>query len=396
MSNQSLKECVTAFGRYNLQRIPDNDKNLQAWNSADLYLLQHLSEIVEELSIDLYQSNILIMNDAFGVLSIALAKYSCDSYSDSYISHYAIEKNCANNCAQFEMNINAIKSTDDFTQVYDIVLFKEVKNQAFLTDQMNQLSKHIHSKSLIIGAIMAKNLQKNTLQIFSQTLGSCQASLTWKKARLLTVHVDEKMIEHRKKDHSLTISKVLLEQAENEENPETLYSYANVFSRNKLDIGTRFLLQNLPQHKSYQRIIDLGCGNGVLALKMAQYNPQAHITCLDESYMALASAKLTLDKNLPKEHPEILYQADHAMTHIESNSADLIVCNPPFHQEYVVGDAIAWLMFQQAHKVLQKGGELWIVGNRHLSYHLKLQKIFSNHQVIDANKKFVIIKATKR
>jgi len=41
-------------------------------------------------------------------------------------------------------------------------------------------------------------------------------------------------------------------------------NHANVFSRDSLDIGTRFFLQYLPARQDACDIIDLGCGNGLL------------------------------------------------------------------------------------------------------------------------------------
>jgi 16S rRNA G1207 methylase RsmC len=52
-------------------------------------------------------------------------------------------------------------------------------------------------------------------------------------------------------------------------------------------------------------------------------------------------------------------------------------------------------MFTDSHRVLKKGSELRIIGNRQLGYHAKLAKIFSNVELIASNKKFVIIKAFK-
>ena len=72
---------------------------------------------------------------------------------------------------------------------------------------------------------------------------------------------------------------------------------------------------------------------------------------------------------------------------------DLILCNPPFHQSNTVGDQIAWQMFKQSNKALKQGGKLWIVGNRHLSYHVKLKRLFGNCRTIASNKKFVILEA---
>jgi len=73
---------------------------------------------------------------------------------------------------------------------------------------------------------------------------------------------------------------------------------------------------------------------------------------------------------------------------------DLILCNPPFHQGHVIGDHIAWQMFAQSKKQLRKDGELWIVGNRHLQYHIKLKKIFGNCRQVAGNAKFVMLAAS--
>ena len=61
----------------------------------------------------------------------------------------------------------------------------------------------------------------------------------------------------------------------------------------------------------------------------------------------------------------------------------------------VVGDFLAWRMFLQARDALAAGGELWIVGNRHLGYHAKLKRLFRGVEQVAANPKFVILKAGK-
>jgi 16S rRNA (guanine1207-N2)-methyltransferase len=389
------EQMITPFGDFNLKRIPDSDKNLYAWNSADRYLLNHLFELYQSGEVDLDNAKILIINDAFGALSVPLAQFSCDSYSDSVISHQAIIQNIKQCCPEDLGKITLLKSTEALKCHYDVVLFKEVKNYAFFQDEMLKVAQHVNPDALILGAIMAKNLQKNTMELLNKSIGQTQASLAWKKARLLFVNSEKTGQDEVKVKSSPVQPETNISTYELDESNEIIYNLANVFSKNKLDIGTRFFLQHLPNEKNYKNIIDLGCGNGVLSLKIAQNYPKSNITCIDESYMAVASAKMTLDANLQAEDVNVTYKAANALSDYPQNSTDLILCNPPFHQQYVVGDAIAWQMFKQSKKTLVKGGELWIVGNRHLAYHLKLQKIFGNHEFIAANNKFVVLKAVK-
>jgi 16S rRNA G1207 methylase RsmC len=73
----------------------------------------------------------------------------------------------------------------------------------------------------------------------------------------------------------------------------------------------------------------------------------------------------------------------------------LILCNPPFHQQTATTDHIAWQMFKDSFRVLKKGGELRIIGNRQLAYHIKLKRIFGNEKLIASNDKFVTQSAIK-
>jgi 23S rRNA (guanine1835-N2)-methyltransferase len=74
---------------------------------------------------------------------------------------------------------------------------------------------------------------------------------------------------------------------------------------------------------------------------------------------------------------------------------DIVLCNPPFHQGHVVGDGVAWQMFANARESLRMGGQLWIVGNRHLEYHTKLARLFSGVRQLADHPKYVVLAATR-
>ncbi len=372
------KHFDTPFGQFILKRIPDADRNLRAWDNADQYLLNYLADN----QLPLKNSNILVVNDSFGALTTTLSDYRCDLYSDSYIAHQSARDNLQRNDV-FLAEEHFIKSTEPLVRDYDLVLIKNVKTLALLEDELIAIRPRLKRDAIVIAASMAKNLQGSALEFFNRIIGPAAATLAWKKARLIHVAVDPEL-PHPDSLYPITFKL--------DDNQSVIFNLANVFSKHKLDIGSRFFLHHLPQNGAYQDIIDLGCGNGVLALKAAQLYPAAYISCIDESYMAVESARLTLNRNLPGRE-NYNCEAGNGLQNMPHNSADLILCNPPFHQQSVVGDAIAWSMFRESKMVLRRGGELWVVGNRHLGYHAKLNKLFGNYKVIAANKKFVIIKS---
>ena len=74
---------TVAQGDFQLQRFPlQSNQLLRAWDAADEYLLNVLSE---RFSLN-ETSRILIVNDSFGALAVALSHYKPQALSDSYCS----------------------------------------------------------------------------------------------------------------------------------------------------------------------------------------------------------------------------------------------------------------------------------------------------------------------
>jgi len=74
---------------------------------------------------------------------------------------------------------------------------------------------------------------------------------------------------------------------------------------------------------------------------------------------------------------------------------DTVVCNPPFHEKHTITDEIANRMITQSANILKKDGRLFLIGNRHLKYHITLKKFFKSVKPLANNNKFVLFEAIK-
>ncbi len=369
----------TPFARLELLRQPEipNDA-LQAFDAADEHLLGHVH--VQRPRAD---ARVLVLNDSFGALGTSLAAHChVTSSGDSHLGHRALLRNLARN-GQREDCVRFIPAHEVARGPFDWVLIRVPKTLALLEEQLIRLHGELAPGARVIAAGMIKHLPRAAGELLERYVGPVQASLAVKKSRLLWATPESKPVPT-----SPYPSRYRMEQP-----PITLLNHANVFCREGLDIGTRAFLPHLPEGLGERRVADLGCGNGVLGIACALANPQAQLTLVDESYMAVQSARENWQAALG-DRPVTL-RVDDGLAGQAPGSLELVLCNPPFHQQQVVGDLLAWRMFQQARAALVRGGELWIVGNRHLGYHAKLSRLFRSVQQVAATPKFVVLKATK-
>lgn len=367
-------------GQFELQRLPQRkNEALRAWDAADEYLLNHIAD--ESLLYD--ACRILILNDNFGALSVALHHLNPTAISDSWLSQQSTQLNFSANNLSLD-NVHLMNSLDWPDQCFDLALIKVPKTLAMLEDQLIGLQPLLTSKTVIIAAGMVKAMSHSVWKLLDKYLGETKPSLAKKKARLIFVTL-------RKEREAFPQRYPTVYPLENTDYQIT--NHANVFSRQSLDVGTRFLLEHLPASAESKRIVDLGCGNGIVGLLLARNNLNALLSFIDESYMAIASAKENFYRAFPEREAEF-FVAD-GLTQCKENSVDLIVCNPPFHQQSTVGNQIALTMFKHSHRVLSTGGVLMVIGNRHLSYHVDLRRLFKQCKEVAANKKFIIWRVEK-
>lgn len=364
-----------------LFRYPaSQESNLQAWDAADEHLINSLIE-GEQPAVPT-----AIINDSFGALSCALSRINPNwplrVETDARTSFLGAEQNHHHNQLPMD-NLQWFTSRDTLPKDVALVLMKLPKNLTYFAHQLMRLSQVLPAGCRVLVGAKAKSINASLLALFAKHLGPASASLAWKKTRVITCISDGK---------PRTLPNEIIWDI-----PEfnlKISNLSNVFAANKLDIGARIMLDNLPLGE-FKTVVDLGCGNGVLGLRAAQLYPNADIHFIDDSEMAVASAKANWTTNqLPEGKGH--FHWDDCMSHFPDNvEPDLVLCNPPFHQGEAITDHIAWQMFLDARRRLKNGGILHIVGNRHLAYHVKLQRLFKNCTTVASNGKFVILQAQK-
>ncbi|MFZ7129297.1 16S rRNA (guanine(1207)-N(2))-methyltransferase RsmC [Avibacterium avium] len=167
----------------------------------------------------------------------------------------------------------------------------------------------------------------------------------------------------------------------------TIFSLPGVFSAAELDVGTALLLSTLDRPLK-GRVLDMGCGAGVIGSYIKQHNPSVNLVMTDIHALAIASAERTLAEN--QLEADVL--ASNVFSQIEGKF-DLIISNPPFHDGVDTAFRAVSELIQQAKWHLNEGGELRIVANAFLPYADLLDQHFGSHQVLAKTNKFKVYSA---
>ncbi len=76
-------------------------------------------------------------------------------------------------------------------------------------------------------------------------------------------------------------------------------------------------------------------------------------------------------------------------------SLDFVAMNPPFHEAGAENRALGVAFIDKAAKVLRKGGQCWLVANRHLPYEAALARNFREVRAIAEEDGYKIVEARK-
>jgi 16S rRNA (guanine1207-N2)-methyltransferase len=160
----------------------------------------------------------------------------------------------------------------------------------------------------------------------------------------------------------------------------TWVSYPGVFAGGRLDSGTAMLLRNLPALRHGTRVLDFGCGSGVIGAAAGASGGNLRVDCLDVDAVALEAAR----ENVP--HARLIL-AD-GLSGIGDVRYHAILSNPPYHRgKAETLDAVDALI-AGAGRVLVPGGHLVFVVQRRLPVEPLLEAAFPHVRALDGDGTF--------
>lgn len=164
-----------------------------------------------------------------------------------------------------------------------------------------------------------------------------------------------------------------------------------VFSKSKLDFGTRCLLENLPLEEIKGEILEVGCGYGVIPIILTRIVDKIEsFDAVDVNKRALHLAEMNKKENFA---PKVNFFLSDCYKNI-NKKYDVIISNPPIR----AGKNIVYEIVMNARNYLKEDGKLFIVINKDQgakSLYKDLEKVYKC-EPINKKKGFWIIKCILR
>ena len=371
-----------------LRRFPDVEAaNLQPWDATDRLLLDTAAEL-RASGVVAPGASIAVVGDRYGALTLGLLTLGRDHGMQDGMQEgtVRVHQDLVTGERALRHNAAAVGVTDGFDQLpldaavegAGLVLLQLPRSLAELEEIADAVARHAAPGVVLLAGGRVKHMSLGMNAVLERYFGEVQPQLARQKSRILLARAPQAV--------GATPPYPVTER--NAELDLTVCARGAVFAGTGLDIGTRFLLDFLPQMPGVQHAVDLGCGTGILAAMYARSHPDARVTATDRSAAAVESARETARAN--GLHGQIQVLQDDAVSTLPDAETGLVLLNPPFHLGAAVHAGAGIKLIQAAARVLAPGGELWTVFNSHLHYQPALERLVGPTREVGRNAKFTV------
>jgi len=171
----------------------------------------------------------------------------------------------------------------------------------------------------------------------------------------------------------------------------TFISDHGVFSKERVDYGSRVLLNAIELNEQQRSLLDVGCGYGTLGISLKKVYPWLNVDMVDVNERAIHLANASIAYNCVE---NIRAFESFAYENVVQNY-DVIVSNPPIR----AGKKVVFEILEKAYDHLNEQGELFVVIQKKQgapSAKKKMEEVFGNCEVIKRDKGYFILKSKKK
>lgn len=163
--------------------------------------------------------------------------------------------------------------------------------------------------------------------------------------------------------------------------PLELKTDKGIFASAGIDDGSRFLLSSV-EPKPNDRILDVGCGVGVLGLALSQDVHEGSVSMIDADARAVSMAKANIARNGIGNATATC--SDLFLSRPPGKTYSLVVSNPPQH----VPAILATLLWENVRAGMTPQAEGYVVAQSSMTYGRTLSKVFVETRHLDSNGAF--------
>ncbi len=384
MARDSVDEVILDLDA--LRPYPDaGDPDHRAHDAADRLLLDESAEARQGVA----RREITVTGDTFGALALACVSDATDGVVRVHQDSLGGERALAANARLTGLQASVASLPLDAEVVRDarVVLVRLPRSLEALGDIAGLIAAHAAPDVVVFAGGRIKHMSLGMNDVLREHFDTVDVSHARQKSRVLIARGP-----HDGRDAEPSAGRLRIGDTDVE-----VRAFGGVFAGATLDIGTRLLLDNLPDAipgHTDDPAIDLACGNGIVGATLALRHPELRVYASDESAAAVASARATATANGIADRMTVV--RDDALSTLPDASASFIALNPPFHRGAAIDETIARHLFADAARVLRPGGELWTVWNSALRYRPSLEKLVGSTRQIARTPKFTVTASTRR
>lgn len=362
-----------------LRRWPDFESpGLLASDAADRLILDESADARASVG----EGGLVVIGDDYGALTLGAAADGARGirvHQDAVTGERALAANAERAGLEGSYSSYSSYALDaELVEGARVVLLRLPRSLDALRDIAGLVAAHADPAVVVYAGGRIKHMSTSMNDVLREFFATVDVTHARQKSRVLVARGphDGRDPEPRRATHDGLV----------------LCAFGGVFAGTSIDIGTRLLLENLPEVSD--AAIDLACGSGVVAATLALRHPGLRVYASDQSAAAVASTRATALANGLADRVTVV--RDDLLSSVPDASATFIALNPPFHTGAAVAEDLAPRFFLDAARVLRPAGELWTVWNSGLAYRGALERLVGPTRQVARNAKFTVTASTRR